>query len=496
MRNQVVSIITVILLATAFGPLAWAEDDVQLPEALKEEYAAIRTVPKVLSWLSTFLLALPPADYPVFYTPAKQYKLMNEMINHDLEGDARQFLIDEVINPLKETKKIELQDGRIVDFSGNEKLTDRQIAELLYYYVRDHVYFPHVDEAPTIVKAFGVIPLMGGFIARLYAIFPRIETFPCETVELGYGECMGKTMLLATLLKIEGFDVALGYFPMMAAPAGNVMLYWPGLFHSYVLLRDPGWGIGRQYFVHDIFGNPMDGNWIVLDSIYSPRHVPYTRLLGPHRVTDFGENPGWVKYLGQWSWIPPRQPTGCALVTETEYGADGDTHRVAGLIAGCCSIPPSVCTGVLCFFCCSPLASCVGGIADLLILPLFLGVVTPILLIFVIAGVFALLGGIVGLIVGLFAAIVGAFPLSIAGIIAGFIVGILVGVIVAGIMCCFGLNPIMLAASAIFGVAGGCGGLLLGAFALTLMGGICTHFLCYNCLVNPVFLVRSLMTLV
>jgi len=98
---------------------------------------------------------------------------------------------------------------------------------------------------------------------------------------------------LAALLKLEGYDVAIGFYPSMGIKLGESMFFVG--YHHYVLVRDEGWGIGEWHPKEDMFGNPMPGDWIVLDAICSPRHVSHMKMVGgSHKALSFGEDPVWA----------------------------------------------------------------------------------------------------------------------------------------------------------------------------------------------------------
>jgi hypothetical protein len=221
--------------------------------------------------------------------PKKIFPWEEEMILHDTgfkdektSKMAKEYLLQNAIKPLMERKSVELQDGSVVEFEQLNRLAQ---AELLYYYVRDHILFPHPKKS-----FFSSIPILGRISLR-----GSFAPHPCEAVAKQEGDCMGKAMALASLLKICGYDVALGYFPAFVIDIGVGPT--PTLFyHNYVFLKDEGWGIGKWKLEKDMWGNEMEGDWIILDSICSPRHVPHMEMVGgEHKVLKFGDEPVWVQ---------------------------------------------------------------------------------------------------------------------------------------------------------------------------------------------------------
>jgi hypothetical protein len=219
-----------------------------------------------------------------------------KIILHDIGGEnsrtseiAKQYLLENVIGPLQEEKEVGLQDGRTLWF---EKLDRLSQAQLLYYYVRDHIFFPEEAKGGlSKIPLIGKIPMSAVTSAAAY---------PCEVVARQEGECMGKTMTLAALLKLCGYDVALGFFPAFVLRGGIAFI--PGgtiVYHNYVFLRDEGWGIGKWELEKDFQGKKMEGDWILLDSICSPRHVPRMEMVGAGKpkVLEFGDDPAWTEPL-------------------------------------------------------------------------------------------------------------------------------------------------------------------------------------------------------
>jgi hypothetical protein len=184
---------------------------------------------------------------------------------HDCAYD---YLANEIIQPLYEAKSIRIQGPDGLFESGEtlqfDELTRLAKTKLLFYYVRDYVDFPKN------------IALIAGVIQTFKA--------PSETFFDKKGVCISQAMALAALLKMEGFDVAIGFMPSIGIPFMPVGL----ITHAYVFVKDEGWGIGEWKLVEDMFGNPMQGEWILLDPVWSPKNG------GSANAQDYGENPTWV----------------------------------------------------------------------------------------------------------------------------------------------------------------------------------------------------------
>jgi len=298
-----VAFVAFLLLVGSVGPWFWVEGKervpAQLPDALSEYYQDWRGK----HWLSLIsCLAGPPCLPPSM--PARTFECI---VLHDLGAQpmdsskmARDYLV-KVIEPLKENKSIQLQDGTTIRFDQLDRLA---LAELIYYYVRDGILYPHPENAAGVGGALRSLPWLGLFVASL----PWLVKFPVETVATGYGECFDQALLLATLLKIEGYDVAVGFFTPFAKPLDDRWAWWG--YHCYVLVRDEGWGIGHWSPEKDVFGNPMPGKWIILDPINSPRHAPHMQMIGGGKPLSFGEDPPWTDYVYErfllrspWNWV-------------------------------------------------------------------------------------------------------------------------------------------------------------------------------------------------
>lgn len=206
---------------------------------------------------------------------------------------AAEYLRKEVIEPLKTARSVTLETGEVLTF---EELSRDALLELLLYYVRDNIKMAGPEDVPESERWQANIPALRNFVVSK----DKIVQFPSETVFLGRGGiCYDKALLLGTLLKMEGYDVAYGYYAswvLNLGPFGSIRM--PG-YHSYVVVRDEGWGIGDWVIegAKDMNGKEMDGKWIVLDPLYSPSYAPKMQMIGEHRPIKFAETPPWAQIL-------------------------------------------------------------------------------------------------------------------------------------------------------------------------------------------------------
>jgi len=189
---------------------------------------------------------------------------------------AADYLRRNVLGPLKSTDPNESEDRD-------------ELLKLLFYYVRDDIRMAGPEDIPEEERLLANAPGVGG---TLYISKVRILQFPTETAALGMASvCYDKCMLLGALLKLSGYEVAYGYYPAAVLNLGPIKREFGG-YHSYVLVKsDRGdWIIERGT---DMNGNPMEGRWMVLDTLYSPSHAPKMGF----KPVGFGETPPWAERL-------------------------------------------------------------------------------------------------------------------------------------------------------------------------------------------------------
>ncbi|RZN68015.1 MAG: transglutaminase domain-containing protein [Candidatus Methanolliviera hydrocarbonicum] len=298
MRYGIFAMITLLLISIAL-PIVDAQlhdtlvkDQPKLPKGLSDFYDNYRK--EYMPEFIRFALGGSMMGGKIEENTKDFFSIGNYIVIHDVGGlDARtsriaeEYLEDTVIKPLKEKKSVPLQTGNTMSFKKLDRLS---LAKLLYYYVRDDVYFPHGEEGGR-VSPLSRIPGMN----LMFTTTPEIIRFPCETVEDQHGACADQALLLATLLNMEGYEVALGTAPSMAKKNKDGTFTWFG-YHVCVYLKDEGWRIGRYDLGKDVFGNDLGGKWIILDPINSPRHVSHMRMMGGGKVLEFGDDPNWVEY--------------------------------------------------------------------------------------------------------------------------------------------------------------------------------------------------------
>ncbi len=233
-------------------------------------------------------------------------ELLNYMVLHDSGNlnihssyESEEFLRDRVLNKIK-TEGVELQNGEILRYENPSRL---ELAKLIYYYVRDEIYYPQADERTGIDRKISSIP----FIGLAYLMHPEVIKFPSEVFITEHGTCFDQSTLLAALYKIEGYDVAIGFFTPFSVEVGGKNAYFS--YHTCVFLKDEGWGVGRCKL------DGLDGDWILLDPINSPRHAPHMQMIGGGRVLEFGDYPNWVRYVK--TEFIQKNPFGYRLVSAT-----------------------------------------------------------------------------------------------------------------------------------------------------------------------------------
>jgi len=263
-----------------------------LPEELRDYYWSLRTENNY--WATSLLagISLSPSiilKYGLF-SPYDEFQWLKFAIEHDagLLGTktskmAAGYLRENVLDPIMEHKAITMMNGHIVtedeikakysNLNLSEEKMDRLVlAELLFLYVREYVYFPP-GKAPdnnryTEYAAGSRLPVMAAMG------LPYVLEFPTEAVSTQQAICWQQATALATLYKMTGYDFALYLVP--AAPFNPLVCMWIvsppyplGAYHGIVMLKDE-WGLDAPHMTleKDSMGNPLGGEYLMLDPMY------------------------------------------------------------------------------------------------------------------------------------------------------------------------------------------------------------------------------------
>jgi hypothetical protein len=259
----------------------------------------ISPLPQELSKYYQRYKSMADVVYDIVATPEVEFSFYKRAILHDiglLDSEtsqiAKEYLMRNVIQPLTERKSVTLQDGRVVAFEELDRLA---LAQLIYYFCRDQILF-FGEESEILRQGLSIpgteeidVDSTPDVCSALLGV-----RYPCETLAIQHGVCQDQATILAALLKLCGFEVALGYWPHQGPTLGTSTLYWPGAYHHWVFLKDEGWGIGHWKPGQDALGNPMDGNWILLDCIHSTAHQFNIQGRRVTETLEFGEDPSWT----------------------------------------------------------------------------------------------------------------------------------------------------------------------------------------------------------
>ncbi len=280
-----------------------------LPRELEEYYWDLRIANNY--WCTSVMCGCPPTNNLGYilrsrsiFSPYKEFEWLKFSINHDAgkfdtpsSQLAKKYLMDNVINPILRYKAIQLQTGDVITAEDlevkyarlnldREKLDRLVIAELLFLYVREYVYFPPVDienkryeesyvyASPYCNNLANSMSMggAGGGKQMLLAMggFPHVIPFPAEEISMQLGICWQQTTALAALYEIMDYDLAMYLVP--AAPCCSPMQCFmghpAGEYHAILLLRDEGWGIATFQPGKDALGNRLDGEYLMLDPMY------------------------------------------------------------------------------------------------------------------------------------------------------------------------------------------------------------------------------------
>ena len=275
---------------------------------------------------------------------ARYFDYAEKLVDHGLgrggkhSEEARNYLYQEILIPLADAVNVDLNSK-----SDDDRLI---LAKAIYYWVRDCIKFTDFETGKMIKALILTLP---GLPCSATLFFPSVDIpwlswltsveveaadlFPVpfaiksavETASYGHATCQGQTILLATLLKLAGFEVSIGFisYQLLYArlpwlvnaldalcPRGNFadFLNAPSFGHMCIMMKDPGWGIGKWHAGNhfgvrtdsqgnliegympsrDIHGREINGRWILLDPVYSASNTQFAAL-------DFDDNfPRWI----------------------------------------------------------------------------------------------------------------------------------------------------------------------------------------------------------
>jgi len=272
-----------------------------LPEELEDYYWSLREENNY--WLTSIMIgiSLNPSiilHYGLF-SPYDEFQWLKFAIEHDagLLGTetskmAAEYLEENVIEPIKKYKAVKMMNGHIVTedeikskytyLNLSEEEMDRLVlAELLFLYVREYVYFPQdpaiAQNNERYIESIKRSPLPDNpQLISFYAAMglPQVLSFPAETISMQQGICWQQTIALAVLYKMTGYDFALYLVP--AAPFNPLVCLWVlqppwilGGYHGIVLLKDE-WGLEAPHMSleKDSMGNELGGEYLMVDPMY------------------------------------------------------------------------------------------------------------------------------------------------------------------------------------------------------------------------------------
>lgn len=267
-----------------------------LPQELRDYYWSLRTENNY--WATSILMGISMSPSIILkyglFSPYDEFQWLKFAIDHDAgllntttSEMAADYLRENVIDPVMKYKAVRMQNGHVVTADeikakyANMNLTEEKmdrlvLAELLFLYVRDYVYFPP-GKAPgndryTEYAAGSRLPMMAAMG------LPYVLEFPTEAVSTQQAICWQQATALATLYKMTGYDFALYLVP--AAPCNPIACLWImqppyplGGYHGIVMLKDE-WGLKAPHMTleKDSMGNPLGGEYLMLDPMYD-----YTR---------------------------------------------------------------------------------------------------------------------------------------------------------------------------------------------------------------------------
>jgi hypothetical protein len=316
--------ISLALLCTLALPVMAQQEAVAppapLPEELEDYYWSLRTENRY--WLTSLLIGISLNPRIIMryglFSPYDEFQWLKFAIEHDAgllntttSEMAADYLRENVIDPIMRYKAVKMQNGHIVTEAeikakyANMGLSEEQmdrlvIAELLYLYVREYVYWngSKAVNNQRYLESLSRSPLPNNpMLASTYASLglPQVLSFPTEAISVQQGICWQQGTALAALYKMAGYDFALYLVP--AAPCNPLsiipclwllgMFSYPiGGYHAIVMLKDE-WGLNAPHMTleKDSMGNTLGGEYLMLDPMYgldyaeSKREIPVNETL-------------------------------------------------------------------------------------------------------------------------------------------------------------------------------------------------------------------------
>ena len=304
------TVLSLVLLCTLALPAMAQQDSVPapapLPEELKDYYWSLRTENRY--WLTSLLIGISLSPRIILkyglFSPYDEFQWLKFAIEHDAgllntttSEMAADYLRENVLDPIMRYRAVKMMNGHVVTeeeikakYSNlnltKEKMDRLVLAELLFLYVREYVYFPQSAEiAPNnerYVESLSRSPLPSNpSLIPFYASMglPQVLSFPAEAMSMQQGICWQQAIALATLYKMTGYDFALYLVP--AAPFNPFSCILPipfcllfpmwvlGAYHGIVMLKDE-WGLDAPHMTleQDSMGNPLGGEYLMLDPMY------------------------------------------------------------------------------------------------------------------------------------------------------------------------------------------------------------------------------------
>ena len=325
-------IILVVVALTLLFPLAIPalSPEPQSPEFRTEEpspeFRTEEPSPDLLSYYWKLRIVnlgdLVSQLYPI-WPPVAVFRYCDALVAHTTgrtedaySAEARDYIENQVLVPLAQSAGFM---GRASDLQKLDLEAKRELTELFFSYCTNEIEFPYIENSKKLLWALALTPLGLGLVTpqifgrsegidlRRFSDYNIIDLFPLifamkspvEVAYYGASNCIGKSLLLASLLDLIGLDVGFGYIGAQLIyatleswgyPVSDSTQYIPASAHTFVMLKDPGWGIGkwetgneeaikivtgedgepiRGYLPSkDMMGTRMNGVYLLLDPTY------------------------------------------------------------------------------------------------------------------------------------------------------------------------------------------------------------------------------------